>query len=60
VRRLLRCYGLPIDLRAFGVPANRVPEIVERSAGSSMRGNPRDLDRDEQERIVRLAIGSSA
>jgi alcohol dehydrogenase class IV len=60
VRRLLRCYGLPIDLHAFGVPANRVPEIVERSAGSSMRGNPRDLGRAEQERIVRLAIGSDA
>jgi alcohol dehydrogenase class IV len=59
VRRLLRQYGLPIDLHAFGVPTDRVPEIVEHSAGSSMRGNPRNLDRDEQERIVRLAIGGS-
>jgi alcohol dehydrogenase class IV len=60
VRRLLGRYGLPLDLRAFGVPSDQVPEIVERSAGSSMRGNPRDLGRDEQERIVRLAIGSDA
>lgn len=58
VRRLLGLYGLPTDLRGFGVAADRVPEIVKRSAGSSMRGNPRDLGRDEQERIVRLALGS--
>jgi alcohol dehydrogenase class IV len=60
VRRLLGVYGLPADLRGYGVEADRVPEIVERSAGSSMRGNPRDLGRDEQERIVRLALGSGA
>ena len=60
VRRLLGLYGLPSDLRGFGVPAGSVPEIVERSAGSSMRGNPRDLGRDEQERIVRLALGIGA
>jgi alcohol dehydrogenase class IV len=60
VRRLLGRYGLPIDLQAFDVPENLVPEIVDRSAGSSMRGNPRELDREEQERIVRLAIGSGA
>lgn len=58
VRRLLGLYGLPADLQRFRVDADRVSEIVERSAGSSMSGNPRELDRTEQERIVRLALGS--
>jgi alcohol dehydrogenase class IV len=57
VRRLLGLYGLPADLREFGVEADRVPEIVERSAGSSMRGNPRDLGKGEQELIVRRVLG---
>lgn len=57
VRRLLGLYGLPADLRRYHVAAERVSEVVERSAGSSMAGNPRDLDRAEQERIVRLALG---
>jgi alcohol dehydrogenase class IV len=60
VRRLAVHYGLPTDLRGFGVAPERVSEIVERSAGSSMRGNPRDLGRHEQERIVRLALGIGA
>jgi alcohol dehydrogenase class IV len=59
VCKLLAVYGLPADLRTYGVPDDRVPEIVERSTGSSMRGNPRELGRDELERIVRLALGSS-
>jgi alcohol dehydrogenase class IV len=60
VRLLLANYGLPVDLRAYGVPVGQVPSIVDRSAGSSMKGNPRDLGRDEQERIVRLALGCAA
>jgi alcohol dehydrogenase class IV len=57
VHRLLALYGLPVDLRAYRIPPDQVPEIVARSAGSSMRGNPRELGKDEQEKIVRLAIG---
>jgi alcohol dehydrogenase class IV len=60
VRRLLGRYGLPVDLRGYGVPADLVPTIVERSAGSSMNGNPKDLGRDAQERIVRCALGGGA
>jgi alcohol dehydrogenase class IV len=60
VQRLLGVYGLPVDLHGFDVPADRVAEIVVRSAGSSMRGNPRDLGGDEQKRIVRLALGIDA
>ncbi len=60
VRRLLGRYGLPDDLRQYGLPSGRVPEMVDRSAGSSMTGNPRELGRGEQERIVRLALGGGA
>jgi len=58
VRRLLGRYGLPADLSGWGVPVDQVPMIVERSAGSSMKGNPKDLAPPEQERIVRLALGA--
>ncbi len=57
VRRLLGRYGLPTDLGGYGVSLDRVPTIVERSAGSSMNGNPKDLPRDTQERIVRSVLG---
>jgi alcohol dehydrogenase class IV len=60
VRRLLGRYGLPVDLRAYRLSPSQVPEIVRRSAGSSMRGNPRDIGNDEQERIVRRVIGGGA
>lgn len=60
VRMLLRRYGLPVDLRGYGVPAEEAPTIVERSAGSSMNGNPRDIPRDAQERIVREVLGGAA
>jgi alcohol dehydrogenase class IV len=60
VRRLLGRYGLPVDLRAYRIPSDQATEIVRRSAGSSMRGNPRDLGTDEQERIVRRVIGDGA
>lgn len=60
VRRLLASYGLPIDLSAYRIPVEQAPEIVARSAGSSMRGNPWDIPADEQERIVRRVIGGGA
>jgi alcohol dehydrogenase class IV len=60
VRRLLGRYGLPMDLSGYGVAADHVPTIVERSAGSSMNGNPKVLSRDTQERIVRCALGGAA
>ena len=57
VRDLLARYGLPSDLRGRGVPLQRVPDIAARSSGSSMKGNPRELSRDEQERILSRVIG---
>ena len=38
--RLLSCYGLAPDLRGFGIPGGKLPELAEKSSGSSMRGNP--------------------
>jgi alcohol dehydrogenase class IV len=60
VHRLLVRYGLPTDLGGYGVSTDQVPVIVERSAGSSMSGNPKDLGRDVQERIFRYALGGAA
>lgn len=60
VRRLLGRYGLPADLREYAVPVSQVPTIVERSAGSSMSGNPKDLGRDVQETIIHRVLGDVA
>jgi alcohol dehydrogenase class IV len=46
--RFLDAYGLPADLRGFGIPEARVAELAEKSSGSSMRGNPRDLSMKER------------
>jgi alcohol dehydrogenase len=54
--RLLLSYGLAADLRAFGVPAQRIPELAEKSSGSSMRGNPRELSMEERMRILSFVL----
>jgi len=48
VRGLLRVYGLPPDLRGFAIPREAIPELADKSSGSSMKGNPRDLTREER------------
>jgi len=50
--RLLAVYGLAPDLRGFGIPADTVTLLAERSSGSSMKGNPRELAMDERTRIL--------
>ncbi len=50
--RLLASFGLAADLRGFGIPAEKVPELAAKSSGSSMRGNPRELAMDERTRIL--------
>jgi alcohol dehydrogenase class IV len=52
VRGLLRSYGLASDLRGFSIPAAMVPELAERSLGSSMSGNPRELSAEERRSIL--------
>ena len=50
--RLLAVYGLAPDLRGFGIPPEKVTVLAERSSGSSMKGNPRELGMDERTRIL--------
>jgi alcohol dehydrogenase class IV len=52
VRSLLGAYGLPLDLRGFGIPRSMIGELAERSSGSSMKGNPRDLGAEERRAIL--------
>jgi alcohol dehydrogenase class IV len=57
VRGLLAAYGLPSDLRGRGIPLARIPELAEKASGSSMRGNPRELPRQERLDILSRVIG---
>jgi alcohol dehydrogenase class IV len=52
VRSLLGAYGLPLDLRGFGIPRSMIAELSERSSGSSMKGNPRELSAEERQAIL--------
>ena len=56
VTRLLGVYGLPSDLRGFGIPRDAIDILAERSSGSSMRGNPRELSMDERREILSRVI----
>jgi alcohol dehydrogenase class IV len=51
-KRFLLAYGLPTDLHGFGIPAEGVRDLAERSSGSSMRGNPRELSMKERAEIL--------
>jgi len=52
VTEILRRFGLPADLREYHIPAERITEIAEKSSGSSMSGNPRQLSIAEREKIL--------
>ncbi|HUI69001.1 MAG TPA: iron-containing alcohol dehydrogenase [Spirochaetia bacterium] len=52
VTKILRAFGLPVDLREYHIPAERITEIAEKSSGSSMNGNPRQLSIAEREKIL--------
>jgi alcohol dehydrogenase class IV len=56
VDRLVSLYGLPEDLKGFGIRAEDVPEIARRSSGSSMSGNPRELPQEARERMLRQLL----
>jgi alcohol dehydrogenase class IV len=56
VRELLRAYGLPLDLKSFGIPRSMLSELAENSSGSSMRGNPRELSRQDKENLLSRVI----
>ena len=52
VQRILASFGLPADLRAFAIPRDRLAEIAEKSSGSSMRLNPKELSTEERVGIL--------
>ncbi len=52
VRGLLGTYGLPLDLRGFEIPRSKIAEISDKSSGSSMKGNPRELSTEERQAIL--------
>jgi alcohol dehydrogenase class IV len=54
--RFLEMYGLPTDLRGFGIPADRLSELAENSSGSSMRGNPKELSMKERMNILSRVV----
>ena len=56
VRALLHSFGLPETLREFRIPAESVHELAEKSSGSSMRGNPRDIGMAERTEILSRVI----
>ena len=56
VRELLLAYGLPLDLKEFGIPRESVAALAAASCGSSMSGNPREIDAGEKERLLSRVI----
>ena len=56
VREILSGFGLPLDLRDYRIPAERMREIAEKSSGSSMSGNPRELSLMDREKILAKII----
>jgi alcohol dehydrogenase class IV len=56
VKELLAAYGLPPDLRGFKIPAGKIAELADKSSGTSMRNNPRELSRDERMEILASVI----
>ena len=52
VKELLAAYGLPPDLRGFKIPAGKIAELADKSSGTSMRNNPRELSREERMEIL--------
>jgi len=60
VREILRAFDLPHDLREYHIPAERISEIAEKSSGSSMSGNPRQLGLAEREKLLaRIVCGET-
>jgi alcohol dehydrogenase class IV len=56
VQRLLSAYGLPADLRGFRIPRDRLPEIADKSSGTSMRANPREISIEERIAILERVV----
>ena len=50
--RMLGAFGLPSDLRGFAIPREKAGELAEKSSGSSMKGNPREIPMEERQEIL--------
>ena len=53
---MLAAFGLPSNLRNFGIPQGRLREIAEKSSGNSMRGNPKELSTEERIAILSRVV----
>jgi alcohol dehydrogenase class IV len=49
---LFRIFGLPENLKGFGIREADIPEIARRSSGSSMAGNPVEVPQSRRERML--------
>jgi alcohol dehydrogenase class IV len=52
VTDLLRAYALPVDLRPYGIPKTTAGALALASSGSSMSGNPREMDAEAGARLI--------
>jgi alcohol dehydrogenase class IV len=56
VREIQAAFGLPTDLRGYHIAPERIREAAEKSSGTSMRGNPKDLSIEERIEILSRVI----
>ena len=49
-------YGLPKNLKSYSIDRSMISEIVRRSSGSSMSGNPKDIPGNMKEELVARLI----
>ena len=56
VTGFLAGFGLPRTLAGFRIPRSKLADLAEKSMGSSMRGNPRELDLEERTSILARVI----
>jgi alcohol dehydrogenase class IV len=52
IEKLCDGVGVPRRLSQLGVTRDHIPALVANSRGSSMSGNPRDLDDDELRQVL--------
>jgi alcohol dehydrogenase len=52
IERIAQAVGVPERLSAIGVTRQHIPALVQGSRGSSMDGNPRDLDDSALQRLL--------
>ncbi|HEC61976.1 MAG TPA: iron-containing alcohol dehydrogenase [bacterium] len=56
IDQIFRRFGLPEDLKQYRIDQAIVSKIAARSSGSSMAGNPRELNQNEREAMIAAII----